>query len=294
MPSLQDIKRRTKSVNSIKQITNAMDMIANSRMRHAKEVATANKPYADKVREVVNEIAVNVGGDFSHPLLDRHEDGHRLVLVMAADKGLAGAYNSNACKEALNSIVDKANTEIVVIGRKPRDFFKRRGYNVTGEYTGFSEKPSFYKAREVAMDLIGRFKAGNISDVQMVYTRFVSALTCVPETVQILPFTKADDAAGADVKDGTEEGRLHTEYIYEPSAEEVLGFMLPQYVYTTVYAALLQSAASELSSRMNAMSSATDNATELIAKLELYYNKVRQAGITTEINEIVSGAEALK
>lgn len=286
MPSLQDIKRRTKSVKSIQQITNAMDMVATSRMRHAKEAANANRPYAEKVARVVNEIAVTVGGEFSHPLLDKHEDGHRLVLVLAADKGLAGAYSSNVCKEAVRAAGDKSKTEIVTVGRKARDFFKHRGYNVTESYIGFSEKPNFEHARKVAKDLITRFESGEISDVQMVYTRFVSAISCVPETVQLLPFT---DISGDEAEAGS-----HVEYIYEPSAEAVLGHLLPQYLYTTVYAALLQAAASELSSRMNAMSNATDNAAELISKLELYYNKVRQAGITTELNEIVSGAEAQK
>lgn len=293
MASLQDIKRRTKSVKSIQQITNAMDMVATSRMRHAKEAANANRPYADKVAQVVREIAVTVGGEFSHPLLEKHEDGHRLVVVMAADKGLAGAYSSNACKEAVNAVQDKANTELITVGRKARDFFTHRGYNVVKSYAGFSEKPNFEHARRIASDLIERFGAGEISDVQMIYTRFVSAISCVPQTVQLLPFSD-DVMAGPDGVKGTADDLQKVEYIYEPSAEEVLGHMLPQYLYTTVYAALLQSAASELSSRMNAMSNATDNAAELISKLELHYNKVRQAGITTELNEIVSGAEALK
>ena len=288
MASLQDIKRRTKSVKSIQQITNAMDMVATSRMRHAKEAANANRPYAEKVAQVVQEIAVTVGGEFSHPLLEKHENGHRLVLVMAADKGLAGAYSSNACKEAAAAVQDKANTELIAVGRKARDFFSRRGYKVAGSYVGFSEKPNFEQARTIANNLIERFQTGEISDVQMVYTRFVSAISCVPQTVQLLPFSD-EMMAGQKETAGPKQ-----EYIYEPSAEEVLGFLLPQYLYTTVYAALLQSAASELSSRMNAMSNATDNAAELIAKLELHYNKVRQAGITTELNEIVSGAEALK
>lgn len=292
MASLQDIKRRTKSVKSIQQITNAMDMVATSRMRHAKEAANANRPYAEKVAQVVQEIAVTVGGEFSHPLLEKHEEGHRLVLVMAADKGLAGAYSSNACKEAVAAVQDKGNTELIAVGRKARDFFARRGYKVVDSYVGFSEKPNFEHARTIAGNLIKRFQAGEISDVQMVYTRFVSAISCVPQTVQLLPFSDEMMAGQKGAAQETEGPRQ--EYIYEPSAEEVLGYLLPQYLYTTVYAALLQSAASELSSRMNAMSNATDNAAELIAKLELHYNKVRQAGITTELNEIVSGAEALK
>jgi F-type H+-transporting ATPase subunit gamma len=175
---------------------------------------------------------------------------------------------------------------VVTVGRKPRDFFKHRGYNVAEAFTGFSEKPKFEHAQKIARHIISRFESGEISDVQMIYTRFVSAISCVPETVQLLPFA-------APAEEGEAKGPS-TEYIYEPSAEAVLGHMLPQYIFTTVYAALLQAAASELSSRMNAMSNATDNAAELISKLELHYNKVRQAGITTELNEIVSGAEALK
>ena len=260
-----------------------MNMVATSRRRHAKEAAQGNKPYADKVAEVVNEIAANAG-DFSHPLLTVHEEGKKLLLVLAADKGLAGAYSSNVFKETVSHIESKDNTDFITVGRKAKDYFKHRGYNIVKDYMGISERPHYEHAREIAEDIIERFKSGNIKEVQMVYTRFVSAISCVPETVQLLPF----------VHEGEEKQGVHAEYIYEPSAETVLGFLLPQYIVTVVYAALLQSAASELSSRMNAMSSATDNAAELIGKLDLYYNKVRQASITREITEIVGGAEALK
>ena len=228
MASLQDIRRRIKSVKSIQQITNAMNMVATSRLRKAKEAAVANKPYADKMAQVVSDIAANAG-DFSHP------------------------------------------------------FFRNRDYEVAKSYIGISERPSYDDAKEIAVDLISRFVSGEVKEISMVYTRFVSAISCVPETVQLLPF---GNLAG--------QGGTHAEYIYEPDAQSVLGYMLPQYLVTTIYAALLQAAASELSSRMNAMSNATDNAQELIAKLDLHYNKVRQAGITREITEIVGGAEALK
>ena len=283
MASLQDIRRRIKSVKSIQQITNAMNMVATSRLRRAKEAATANKPYADKVSEVVNEIAANAG-DFSHPLLERHEGGKKLILVLAADKGLAGAYSSNVFKEVVAHIQNKADTQLITVGRKSKEHFKNRGYTIVQEYSGISERPHYEHAREIAQDIIRRFESGEIREIDMVYSRFVSAITCIPETVRLLPFEGADEK---------QEGP-HAEYIYEPSAEEVLGFLLPQYLVTVIYAALLQAAASELSSRMNAMSNATDNAGELIAKLDLHYNKVRQAGITNEINEIVGGAEALK
>ena len=282
MASLQDIRRRIKSVKSIQQITNAMNMVATSRLRKAKEAAVANKPYADKMAQVVSDIAANAG-DFTHPLLEARQEGKKLILVMASDKGLAGAYASNAFKEAVAGIEDKSNTEIVAVGRKTDAFFKNRDYEVAKSYIGISERPSYDNAKEIAVDLISRFVSGEVKEISMVYTRFVSAISCVPETVQLLPF---GNLAG--------QGGTHVEYIYEPDAQSVLGYMLPQYLVTTIYAALLQAAASELSSRMNAMSNATDNAQELIAKLDLHYNKVRQAGITREITEIVGGAEALK
>ena len=282
MASLQDIRRRIKSVKSIQQITNAMNMVATSRLRKAKEAAVANKPYADKMAQVVSDIAANAG-DFTHPLLEARQEGKKLILVMASDKGLAGAYASNAFKEAVAGIEDKSNTEIVAVGRKTDAFFRNRDYEVAKSYIGISERPSYDNAKEIAVDLISRFVSGEVKEISMVYTRFVSAISCVPETVQLLPF---GNLAG--------QGGAHAEYIYEPDAQSVLGYMLPQYLVTTIYAALLQAAASELSSRMNAMSNATDNAQELIAKLDLHYNKVRQAGITREITEIVGGAEALK
>lgn len=282
MASLQDIRRRIKSVKSIQQITNAMNMVATSRLRKAKEAAVANKPYADKMAQVVSDIAANAG-DFTHPLLEVRQEGKKLILVMASDKGLAGAYASNAFKEAVAGIEDKSNTEIVAVGRKTDAFFRNRDYEVAKSYIGISERPSYDDAKEIAVDLISRFVSGEVKEISMVYTRFVSAISCVPETVELLPF---GNLAG--------QGGTHAEYIYEPDAQSVLGYMLPQYLVTTIYAALLQAAASELSSRMNAMSNATDNAQELIAKLDLHYNKVRQAGITREITEIVGGAEALK
>ena len=282
MASLQDIRHRIKSVKSTKQITSAMNMVATSRLRHAKEAALANKPYAEKVVQVVQQIAATAGNDFSHPLLAKHEDGKKLILLVTSDKGLAGAYSANACKAAEALVEDKKNTPMVIVGRKGASHFKNRGYDVVKSVIGVSERPNFDLAKKLADDLVERFKTGEIREVQMVYTKFISAINCEPQVLKLLPFE-------AEATEGPV-----TEYIYEPDAATVLGSLLPQYLYTTIYAALLQSAASELSSRMNAMSNATDNAEELISKLDLYYNKVRQAGITNEITEIVGGAEALK
>lgn len=260
-----------------------MNMVATSRLRHAKEAAASNRPYAEKVMQVVKAIAANAGVDFSHPLLKTYENGKKLIILITADKGLAGAYSSNACKAAEALVESKANTDFVIVGRKGIAHFKNREYSIVNSFTGISERPDFESAREIAIDLMERFDTGSYSQVVMVYTKFVSAINCEPRTVELLPFKAVEEAT-----------EIHDEYIYEPDAGTVLGYLLPQYLYTTIYAAQLQSAASELSSRMNAMSNATDNAEELMSKLDLYYNKVRQAGITNEITEIVGGAEALK
>lgn len=262
-------------------------MVAAAHLRRAQAAAKANEPYAMKMAEVVNQIASNAG-DFSHPLLKQHEDGKVLYLVMAADKGLAGAYSSNVFKETQSHIPTTADAAVITVGRKTKEFFKNRQYEIVESYTGISERPAFEHAREIADKLINLYSSGEYKEIYMVYSVFKSAISCTPVRVQLLPFKDMG------VDEGAEKEGMRAEYIYEPSAADVLGYLLPQYLVTTIYAALLQASASELSSRMNAMSNATDNAEELLKKLDLHYNKVRQAGITSEITEIVGGAEALK
>ncbi|MBQ9377336.1 MAG: F0F1 ATP synthase subunit gamma [Schwartzia sp.] len=383
MASLQDIRRRIRSVKSIQQITKAMKMVAAARLRRAQQAAIANKPYAEKMAEIVDNVAANVAG-FKHPLLETHVSDKALFLIVAADKGLAGAYSSNVFKEAVRHIPDKEKADLVVIGRKTEEHFRNRGYHIIKDYLGISERPTFEHAKAIAAELTARYESGEYNAVHIVYARFVSSIVNVPERFQLLPFegitNKAEDeelgrldkaksfiqhlklaalerlplpkaaadpyadsdeaqeATGAAGKDATEEApaemaaeeaptemteltelsepepeteetsdSLNLEvydepleefkedpYIFEPNADEVLGQLLPQYLVTMIYAAQLQAAASELSSRMTAMSSATDNAQELTRKLDLLYNKVRQANITREITEIVGGAEALK
>lgn len=287
MASLQDIRRRIKSVKSTQQITKAMKMVAAARLRRAQAAAESNVPYATKMREVIADVASSAGG-FSHPLLEVRDTGKILYIVLASDKGLAGAYSSNVFKETVAHIKSKHDTSIIAVGRRAKEYFKPRGYDVVQSYTGFTECPEYQNARQIAVDVMEHFSRENYKEVYLVYTHFKSAISAIPQTMKLLPFSKPE------VKNADGEKKLATEYIYEPSAEDVLGYLLPQYIITMVYGALLQSAASELSSRMNAMSSATDNAEDLISKLGLHYNKVRQAGITREITEIVGGAEALK
>lgn len=283
MASTQDIRRRIKSVKNIQQITKAMKMVAAARLRRAQEGALANKPYAEKMQAVLRDVAGSAG-DINHPLLEVRPVNKKAYVVLAADKGLAGAYSSNVFKEVITHFSNKSDADLITVGRKARDYFFHCGYNIVTEYAGFTERPTYEHAKHVAMKIMELFTSGEYDEIHMVYTKFISPINVVPTTVKLLPIS---DIEGEEKQSGGE-------YIYEPNAGEVLGLLLPQYLETMVYGALLQSAASELGSRMTAMSAATDNADELISKLVLNYNKVRQAGITREINEIVSGAEALK
>lgn len=281
MPNAQDIRRRIKSVKSIEQITKAMKMVAAARLRKAQEKAAASRPYTEKIREVLASVAGGAS-EATHPLLEVREVNRVAYLILSADKGLAGAYSSNVIKEALPNIAGKDNVSVITVGRKARDYFKRRGYSLAEEYTGFSERPTYQHAMTIARMIAAGFTAGTYDEIHLVYTKFYSALTQKPTSIKLLPLESA-----AETKE-------HQEYIFEPSAEEVLKYLLPQYLESVIYGALLQSAASELGARMTAMGAATENAEELIAKLVLNYNKIRQATITREISEIVGGAEALK
>ena len=282
MPNAQDIRRRIKSVKSIEQITKAMKMVAAARLRKAQERAIASRPYTEKIQEVLSSVAPNVS-DATHPLLEVRDVKNIGYLILSADKGLAGAYSSNLFKEVLPQIKGKDNVGLVTVGRKARDYFRRRAYRVDAEYTGFSEKPTYQHAVDIAQGLGESFKNGQYDEIYLVYTKFYSPLNQKPTTQKLLPLSNA-----------AQSDQEPQDYIFEPSAAEVLDQLLPKYLETAIYGALLQAAASELGSRMTAMGSATDNAEELISKLVLNYNKVRQATITREISEIVGGAEALK
>lgn len=286
MPSAQDIRRRIKSVKNIGQITKAMKMVAAARLRRAQERAIASRPYTDKLKEVLANVSANAA-ETALPLLEVREVKRSGFIIVGSDKGLAGAYSSNVIKEALPLIREKQESGLITIGRKARDYFKRRKFTIDAEMTGFSEKPTYFHAVDIAKLASEGFLNGKYDEIYLVYTEFLSPINQKPTTIKLLPVDHT-----AQQVNGKPEGQQ--EYIFEPSSAEVLSVLLPQYLETTVYNALLQAAASELGARMTAMSSATDNAEELIAKLTLHYNKVRQASITREISEIVGGVEALK
>ena len=290
MATAREIRSRMKSVGNIGKITKAMKMVAAARLRRAQERAAASRPYAIKIKEVLSNIvsdpSVLAGLDVKkHPLLQKRETKKIGYLVICSDKGLAGAYSSNALKKAVAEIAE-CEDEVVIItsGRKAKEFFTHRGYKVLSSHIGFSDRPAYMDAENVAKDAAEKFAAEEFDELRIVYTVFKSALSQTPTTDTILPVEpptdKVDKAGGS--------------FIFEPGQDEALSVLAPKYLETVIYSALVQSAASELGSRMTAMSSATDNAGKLGAKLLLGYNKARQAGITRELTEICGGVEALK
>lgn len=290
MATPREINRHMKSVGNIGKITKAMKMVAAARLRRAQEKAAASRPYAIKIKEVLSNVvsdpSVLAGLDAKkHPLLQKREVKKVGYLVLCSDKGLAGAYSSNALKMAVAEI-SECEDEVVVItcGRKARDFFTRRGFNVIQSHIGFSDRPTYENAVDIAQDAIKTFASEGFDKLNIVYTVFKTALSQIPTSEVILPVEPP-------VK---EEGKAQASFMFEPGEDDTLTVLAPKYLETVVYAALVQSAASELGSRMTAMSSATDNAAKLVSSLQLSYNKARQAGITRELNEIVGGVEALK
>lgn len=290
MATPREINRHMKSVGNIGKITKAMKMVAAARLRRAQEKAAASRPYAIKIKEVLSNVvsdpSVLAGLDAKkHPLLQKREVKKVGYLVLCSDKGLAGAYSSNALKMAVAEI-SQCEDEVVVItcGRKARDFFTRRGYNVIESHIGFSDRPTYENAVEIAQHAIKTFANEGFDKLNIVYTIFKTALSQIPTSETILPVEPP----------AKEEGKVSASFMFEPGEDEALKVLAPKYLETVVYAALVQSAASELGSRMTAMSSATDNAAKLVSSLQLSYNKARQAGITRELNEIVGGVEALK
>ncbi len=296
MASSRDIRRRIKSVNNIKQITKAMKMVAAARLRRAQEKANASKPYAQKIKDVLSNVVQNAQ-DVQHPLLEVRSEIKKIAyFIVSSDKGLAGSYNSNLIKEAVKNVgatgCQPDNVAIVTVGRKPLDYLRRRDYTIDNSYTGFSERPTYQDAVTIASEMAAKYQDGTYDEINIVYTMFHSPIRQEPVTHKILPVEPPQSIE--EVAQDEQHASDQREYIFEPTPEEALKLLVPRYLEISVYTALMQAAASELGSRMAAMGSATDNASELIAKLTLNYNKVRQAGITREISEIVGGAEALK
>lgn len=280
---MRDIKREIKSKQSMKQITKAMEMVAASKLRRAQGAATAARPYADKLKEVVASIAAGTK-DVKHPMLETRPIKKTGYLVITSDRGLAGGYNANILRKVTQTIKEKHKSTdeyvLFVIGRKGRDYFRRRSMPIVEEVVGLSDAPTFADIKSVATAAVQKFAEGAYDELYLYYNQFVNAITQIPTESRLLPL------------DEISEGTTVSAYEYEPSPEGVLEVLLPKYAETLIYSAVLDGKASEFGARMTAMGSATKNATKMINQLTLTYNRARQAAITQEISEIVAGANA--
>ena len=283
MANTIDIRRRIRSVKNTQQITKAMKMVAAAKLRRAQERMFAARPYAAALREVLSSIATRVE-EFEHPLLRAHEpERNVLLVVVTADKGLAGAFNSNVIRAATNAIREKnwQSMQIVPIGRKANDFFKRRTIPIRREAVHTIQALSLKTAQEIAKTLIDDFITEKVDGVYVAYNEFKSIIAQRVRLERLLPIERAWDEVGTEV-----------DYLYEPAPHVILSELLPKHIEFQPYRILLESAAAEQGARMTAMEAATKNASDMIAHLTLTYNRIRQASITKEIIEIVSGAAA--
>ena len=286
MPSLLDLRRRIRAVKSTQQITKAMKMVAASKLRRAQDRLLSARPFATEMLRVLNGLAARVEPD-AHPLLETRpaESAPVLLIVITADRGLAGSFNANVIKAASTFIAKDAGGEVAVglVGRKGREFFVRRGFDVRYEAINIFQKVQYEDARKIAEAAMDEFVSGRVSSVYLVYNEFKSIISQRVVIERLLPIPKLE----------IEAGEQQVDYLFEPGPDQILGSLLPRHVETQIWRALLESSAAEHAARMTAMDAATRNSSEILDSLTLYMNKVRQAAITREIIEVVSGAEAL-
>ncbi|HZK43023.1 MAG TPA: ATP synthase F1 subunit gamma [Syntrophomonadaceae bacterium] len=286
---VRDYKRRIRSVTNTQQITRAMKMVAASKLRRAQNSAEVSRPYTETLQDTLTRLA-GVAYDVQHPLLDKREEIYKVgYIIITSDKGLCGAYNSHIIREAVIAMEEDTRdieNSIITVGRKARDFFSKRG-SVDAEFINLGDDISYADAKEIAQYIINAYENEELDEVHIVYARFVNVISQIPTKVKILPVEPPDSETE------TEEEEHFVDYIYEPSAEEILLTLIPRYIGSQIYHSMLEGKASEFGARMTAMSNATENATEIIEDLTMIMNRVRQAAITEEILDIVGGAEAL-
>ena len=281
MANLLDIRRRIKSVKNTQQITKAMKMVSAAKLRRAQEAMFAARPYARKMMEVLNSLATRAD-PAAHPLLQDRGDKRMLLVVITADKGLCGGFNANIIRAAARFLDERQGRDLRLdlVGRKGRDFFKRRAYKVRNEHIGLFQKLTYVSAQKIAADLIDTYTKNEVDQVHIIYNEFKSVIQQRVVVERLLPIQKMMFSPTEPPQD----------YIYEPGPEGIVAGILPKHVEIQVWRALLESAAAEHGARMAAMDAATNNASDMIDQLTLYMNKVRQAAITKEIIEVVSGA----
>jgi F-type H+-transporting ATPase subunit gamma len=279
---IKAIKTRMVSVESTKQITKAMELVASSKLRKAKERAESTEPYFDALYDTVKDIASSTR--VNNVFMKQREVKNRCYVVVAGDRGLAGGYNSNVLKETVNHMDGKKET-VMTIGKKAYEFFSKRDYNVAG-YVEAVEGCTYADTSEISNKLMDLYKKGEVDEVYFAYTKFKSALVQEAKLIKLLPLVFEDEAS--------EEKKSRSKVQYLPSPGSVLNYIIPNYVTGVVYGGIIESFASEQGARRTAMESATDNANEMLSDLELSYNRARQSAVTQEITEIVGGVEALK
>ncbi len=303
MRGTREIKRRIRSVQSTQKITRAMEMVAAAKLRRAEERARAARPYSMSIRNSIARILQD-SKEIRHPLMEKNDSPVKCVVVFSSDRGLCGSYNTNVIRRAAQEVgkIPLDQVSIVAIGRKAREYFRRRDYNVIGEYLDMEDRPGLVEAQEIGAYLSRLFLDGSVGEVWLAYSEYVNVMVNRPRAVQLLPMKEEQiqwdvEAQAADDEEREEEpGEVQGQenlYRFEPEPEFVLDALLPRLVYSQFYTALLEAKASEFGSRMTAMKMATENAKEMIWKLTLVYNKARQAAITQEILEIVNTSEAL-
>jgi F-type H+-transporting ATPase subunit gamma len=284
---LRAIKRRISSVQSTQKITRSFELIASSRIIRAQQRVEAARPYADMMRRLMGSVAKNTGS-LDHPLLRRKDSpGTVGMVVITADRGLAGAYNSNVIRAAERDMDQHDDTKLFLAGKKGASYFRFRGYEFEESWMGFSDQPRIDDARAISKAAATSFEEGEVDEVRLAFTEFKSAAIQHSRVMNLLPIPKEEF-----VEDDEDDSKK-AQYLFEPSPEEILGYLLPRYLEGSIYQALLEAAASEHAARRRAMKAATDNAEELLESLTRTYNQARQAEITTEIMEVVGGAEAL-
>ena len=296
MASLRDIRKRIRSVKNTQQITKAMKMVAAAKLRKAQDAIIAARPYAQALDQLIANLAAR-SEELAHPLLAARPARNVDLVVLTSDRGLAGGFNSNIIRRVNRFLLENARQyqriRLITIGRKGNEFFKRRGAEILKDYPGLFAQVSFATASDVAEEATQRFLREESDAVFVVYNEFVSAISQRVVLNPVLPLQSIGSSPGANTREGASPAG-GIDFLYEPSRQAVLDRLVPQAIAIKIYRALLESVASEHGARMSAMDNATSNASDMIGRLTLYYNRTRQAAITKELMEIVSGAEALK
>lgn len=284
--STNEIKQRIRGISNTMKITKAMELVSTSKMRKSRIQLEKSRPYYQTVLSSISRVLAN--SRINHPLLVKREVKKSLYIVIASDKGLAGGYNSNINRLVHSEYQDKKDEIcLITIGTRVTDFFNRRGYEIMESFKEISEEPTFSDARLIGNIATGLFAKGEVDEIKVVYTEFVTTLSYKPTIMKLLP-------ADLEVEGGEDKAKDLTLIEFEPSPEEALSYLIPKYIDSSIFGALIEASASEQASRRTAMKAATENAQDMIEELNMTFNRARQAAITMEISEIVSGAEALK